>query len=62
MRLKNLVDSVKSVGAKVFFIQKEFDTKNAEILAREVNGRIVPIDPLSKEWGSELLNIANELK
>ena len=62
MRLKNLVDSVKSVGAKVFFIQKEFDTKNAEILAREVNGRIVPIDPLSKEWGSALLKIANELK
>ena len=62
MYLKTLVDSIRTNGTKVFFIQKEFDTKNAEILAREVNGKIVQIDPLNENWSEEMINIAKELK
>ncbi|MEG1585393.1 MAG: zinc ABC transporter substrate-binding protein [Bacteroidales bacterium] len=59
--LKSLIDIVKESGAKVIFIQQEFDVKNAELIAKELGVKIVQINPLSYEWNTELIGIAKAL-
>jgi zinc transport system substrate-binding protein len=59
---KELVDVSKSEKINTVFIQKEYDKENAETLAKEINARIVVIDPMSGDWISEMKRIVQELK
>ena len=59
--LKELVETAKSENAKVVFIQKEFDQKNAELIAKETNCKLVVINPLSYDWSKEMIDIAKSL-
>lgn len=60
--LKRLIDSSKADKPHVIFIQKEFDTRNAEIIAKELKLNIVIINPLSYNWVKEMLEPAKALK
>ncbi len=59
--LKQLIDTVRASGAQVIFIQQEFDTKNAKLLAQETGGEVVSINPLNYDWNQELIEIAKAL-
>jgi zinc transport system substrate-binding protein len=41
------------------FISKEFDTRNAEVLAREIKGKIVVFDPMDENWAENILHLAD---
>ncbi|MDU1890705.1 MAG: zinc ABC transporter substrate-binding protein [Dysgonomonas sp.] len=60
-QLKELIDKAKSEGVKVVFIQQEFDTKNAETIAKAINGITVPLNLLSYHWSDEMIKIAKAL-
>jgi zinc transport system substrate-binding protein len=60
-QLKQLVDLAKREDIRTVLIQKEFDRKNAEIIARETGCRLEVIDPLSYHWSEELIRIAKIL-
>ena len=60
-QLKLLIEAAKEKGVKTVFVQQEFDRKNAESVAKEIGCRIVAINPLSYEWGPEMLRIAQAL-
>lgn len=59
--LKGLIDVAKKNHIGVIFIQKEFDSKNAQILAQESGCKIAVIDPLSYQWSQGLIKIATVL-
>ncbi|MEG1616432.1 MAG: zinc ABC transporter substrate-binding protein [Bacteroidales bacterium] len=59
--LKSMIDSVRATGAKVVFIQQEFDEKNAQVVASEVGAKVVSINPLSYNWSEEMIQIAKSL-
>lgn len=61
-QLRQSIDKAKSAGVKVIFVQKEFDTENAKIIASEIGARIVGIDPLSENWNGNLMQLVHELK
>ncbi len=61
-QLRQSIDKARSAGVKVIFVQKEFDTENAKIIAKEIGARIVGIDPLSVNWKESIMQLANELK
>jgi len=44
---------------RTIFVQPQFSTKHAEIIAREIGGRIEVIDPLAANWDENLLKTAN---
>ena len=52
---------MRARGAQVIFIQQEFDTKNAKLLAQETGGEVVSINPLNYDWNQELIEIAKAL-
>ncbi len=60
-QLKQMIDFAREQGVKNIFVQKGFDTKNAESLAKEIGASIHSIDPLSYNWSEELINIAEIL-
>lgn len=60
-QLKKLVETAREHGARVVFIQQEFDQKNAELIARETGCRLVRINPLDYNWKKEMIHIAKSL-
>ncbi len=59
--MKALVDEAREAGVRVVFVQQEFDRKHAESLAAEIGARVVTINPLSADWKTEMLRIAQSL-
>ena len=60
-QLKKLMDVAKEKGIKTVFVQQEFDRKNAELVAKEIGCRLIVINPLSYDWGEEMMRIAQAL-
>lgn len=55
------IQQAKAAGLHTIFIQVEFDRSNAELIAREIDGHIVQIDPLAYKWPENMLAIARAL-
>lgn len=60
-QLKALVARCREMKVGVIFVQKEFDTRNAEVIARELHIPVVTINPLSYQWEREMRGIARVL-
>ena len=60
-QLKDLIDEAKREGVKVVFVQQEYDSKNAEIVAEAIGGKTVPINLLSYYWNEEMIKVAKAL-
>ncbi len=59
--LKVLIGICRKEGIRTAFIQQEFDRRNAELIANELNLKLVTINPLSYHWDREMLRIAISL-
>lgn len=59
--LKELIETCRRDSAQVIFVQQEFDTRNAQLIADELGVKVIPINPLSYEWQKEMVNIAKAL-
>lgn len=60
-QIKTLIDTAGKDKINTVFIQKGFDEKNAEVIAKEINADIFEIDPLTYSWDTELIKIAEIL-
>ncbi|MDO4181655.1 MAG: zinc ABC transporter substrate-binding protein [Bacteroidales bacterium] len=59
--LKELIETCRREGARTIFVQQEFDTRNARLIADELGVSVTPINPLSYEWQEEMINVAKAL-
>jgi zinc transport system substrate-binding protein len=59
--LAEVIEQAKSAGVKVFFFQKEYDSRQAQSLNNEIGTRMVTINPLAYDYVTELTNIVDEL-
>ncbi len=57
-QLKELVDLARREEINTLFVQRGFDLKNGEVIAREIGAELYEIDPLRYEWDEELIRIA----
>ncbi|HBJ77239.1 MAG TPA: zinc ABC transporter substrate-binding protein [Porphyromonadaceae bacterium] len=62
LHILNIGEEMKRDSVKVFFIQQEFDDKNAELLCKECHCKIVRINPLNGDWEKEISTICNALQ
>lgn len=60
-KLKSEIDAAKKSGAKIFFYQKEFDSRQISTVSSEIGSKMVTINPMNYEWDVEMKNIANAL-
>ncbi len=57
--MAELVKTAKDKGIKAIFISKEFDTRNAEAIAREINAKVVVFDPMAENWPENMIHLAD---
>jgi zinc transport system substrate-binding protein len=55
--LAALVTKARAEGIHVIFVQPEFSTENAETIASEIGGTVLPISPLAEDWLSNLSQV-----
>ena len=58
--LKHMTDLGKSNNISMILIQDQFDRRNAEVLAREIDAKILQFDPLDPHWMEQMLYIADQ--
>lgn len=56
-----VVERCRAEGIKVVLSQSQFDTHNAQTVARELNGRVVKVDQLQENWSESMIHIANAI-
>jgi len=59
--LAALVDRARAENVRVIFVQPQFSTKTAEALAREIDGEVVPIDPLARDYHANVTAMAEAI-
>ena len=59
--LQSAIESARADSAKVFFVQKEVDSRQAEIANEQIGAKTVSINPLSYNWDTEIISIADAL-
>lgn len=59
--LRTAIETGRQSGAKIFFLQREFDSRQARGLNSEMGMTEVVIDPMSYDWMQQINLIANEL-
>lgn len=57
-QLQKLVEHAREHEIKVIFVQPQFSTKSAEIVAGEIGGEVVPLNPLAEDWFANMRKVA----
>lgn len=60
-QMKALIEIAEEEAIKVIFVQPQFSTKRAEIIAKAIGGRIIRADPLAEDWANNLRNQAIQI-
>ena len=61
-QLKELIEHAKEREIRVVFVQPQFSTKSAELVAREIGGQVAFADPLAEDWMANLRQIADKFQ
>lgn len=61
-QLAALIEHAREHGIRVVFAQPQLSTKGAELIAREIDGEVIIIDPLAEDWLNNLREVAKRLK
>ncbi len=61
-QLKKLINYAREKGITMVFVQPQFSTKSAEVVAREIGGQVAFANPLAEDWMNNLREIADKFK
>ncbi len=56
-----VIESCRQEGIKTVLSQRQFDIHNAETIAREIDGKVVRVDPLDSDWKQSMIQIAQAI-
>jgi len=59
--LANIIDTAKEENIKTIFVQRQFSQKSAEAIAKQIDGVVVPLDPLAEDYIENLRRIGVEM-
>lgn len=59
-QLQALIAHAREQQIRVVFVQPQFSTKRAELVAREIGGQVVFADPLALNWMANLQEVAGK--
>ncbi len=57
--MAHLIETAKENNIKVIFVQPQFSTKSAEMIAKEIGGSVVAADPLPQDYITNLRTVSN---
>ena len=59
-QLKALIKQARGLDIRVVFAQPQFSRKSAEVIAREIDGEVVLVDPLAEDWFENMSRVAEK--
>jgi zinc transport system substrate-binding protein len=60
--LQELITHAKADNIRVVFAQPQYSSKNAEVIASAINGQVIMVDSLAKDWADNLRQAARKFK
>ncbi len=57
-----LIDEARAANIKVVFVSAQFNSRSAEIIAREIGGRVAMVDPLAMDYVANMRSIEQALR
>ena len=61
-QLASIIRRAKEADVRLIFVQPQFSTRSAETLAREIDGAILPLDPLAENYLENLEFVAQSIE
>ena len=61
-QLQELIHHAREEQIRVIFVQPQFSSKSAKVVAREIGGRVAAADPLAEDWEANLRSVADLFK
>jgi zinc transport system substrate-binding protein len=59
-QLQMLIHHAREQGIKVVFVQPQFSSKSAAMVARAIEGRVIYVNPLAEDWAENLRDVAQK--
>ncbi|MHC1631414.1 MAG: metal ABC transporter substrate-binding protein [Methanotrichaceae archaeon] len=59
--LTTIVDKAREKNITIIFVDPNFNPKSAEIVAKEIDGRTVPLDPLAENYLENMKYVGSEI-
>lgn len=59
--IAHLIGTAKAKGIKVVFVQPQFSERHAEVVAQQLGGSLVEIDPLARDYRANLRQVAETI-
>ena len=59
--LAAIIEQAKREKVDTVFVQPQFDQKMAQQIAKAINGKVIAIDPLSKDYSKNLMSVAQQM-
>lgn len=59
--LRSVVNLARESNIKTIFVQQQFNSNEARTLEKEIDGRIIIIDPLAYDWNKQMTLIAEQM-
>jgi zinc transport system substrate-binding protein len=56
--LARVISEARTLGIKVVFVQPQFSRSSADMIAQQINGRVVAVDPLAENYMENMRHIA----
>jgi zinc transport system substrate-binding protein len=60
--LKGLIEHARERGIKVIFVQPQFSSTSAKVIAEAIGGQIIAADPMAYDWAKNLQDVAEKFK
>ncbi|MCP4117136.1 MAG: zinc ABC transporter solute-binding protein [Desulfobacteraceae bacterium] len=60
--LADFIKKARAARIRVIFVQPQFDTRTAHKIATAINGAVVPLDPLAKDYIANLTAMAHKIR
>ena len=60
-QLQKMIEKARKDDIHVIFVQAQFSTKSATVVAREIKGEVVPVNPLAEDWFLNMRLVADKL-
>lgn len=56
--LKALIEEAKEENIKIIFIEPQFSQRSAKVIAQEIGGEVITINPLAEDWANNLVKVS----
>ena len=60
-QLKELIEHAREENIRVVFAQPQFSRQSARVIAKEIQGEVILIDPLAENWMKNMQQVARQL-